>query len=305
MKQVSTRLRDMIARCEALSNEMDFSLLLDKGRNLLSVGYDVQAKKLSKSCYDLLASEARTATFIAVAKNDVAQEAWFRLGRQHTAYEGEITLISWTGTMFEYLMPVIWMKSHANTLLDRAVISAVRVQQAYGKNHSVPWGISEAAYSKTDEQGNYQYAAFGVPDLALSVARAGSLVISPYSSCLALLVDPIGAAENLEELAAKDWLCDYGFYESADYTASVARAFRSRKYTSVRCWMVHHQGMSLAAICNLLCESPFQRWFHADRMAQASEMILQERPLRTRPIVDVQLRRVMPFSGAEAVVSKG
>jgi cyclic beta-1,2-glucan synthetase len=208
-------------------------------------------------------------------------------------------LISWTGTMFEYLMPVIWMKSHPNTLLDRAVRSAVRVQQAYGTNRGVPWGISEAAYSKLDEQGNYQYAAFGVPGLALSVARAGSLVVSAYSSCLALLVDPASAVENLLLMARKGWLADYGFYESADYTGSPGRAFRSRKYKLVRCWMAHHQGMSLAAICNVLYGDAFQRWFHAERLVQASELILQERPLRVRPITDLQPRRVMPF-GAKA-----
>jgi hypothetical protein len=303
LEDLGARLRKMAGACEKLSEEMDFALLADKGRNLLSIGYDVAAKKLNKSCYDLLASEARTATFVSVAKNDVIQDAWFRLGRQHTACEGQTTLISWTGTMFEYLMPVIWMKSHANTLLDRAVRSAVRAQQGYGKSHGVPWGISEAAYSKTDEQGNYQYAAFGVPGLALNVARAGSLVVSPYSSCLALLIDPAAAVENLQEMAGKDWLSEYGFYESADYTTSAARAFRTRKFNLVRCWMVHHQGMSLAAICNLLCGSPFQRWFHADRMVQASEMILQERPLHARPITDLQPRKVMPFSGSQAITA--
>jgi hypothetical protein len=304
LEDFAARLRTLVTQCEHLSREMDFSVLADKGRNLLSIGYDVSAQELNKSCYDLLASEARTATFVAVAKDDVDQQAWFRLGRQHTACEGETTLVSWTGTMFEYLMPAIWMKSHANTLLDKAVRSAVRAQQGYGKTHGVPWGISEAAYSKTDEQGNYQYAAFGVPGLALNVARAGSLVVSPYSSCLALLMDPTAAIENLEQMAAKDWLADYGFYESADYTTGAARAFRARKFNLVKCWMVHHQGMSLASICNLLHDSPFQRWFHADRNVQASEMILQERPLHSKPIVDRQPLRVMPFSGAAATTAK-
>ena len=300
LQGLAKRLHELVTSCEKLSEEMNFSVLFNKGRNLLAIGYDVPAHKLNKSCYDLLASEARTATFVSVAKNDVVQDAWFRLGRQHTLCEGETTLISWTGTMFEYLMPVIWMKSHANTLLDRAVRAAVRAQQGYGKSHGVPWGISEAAYSKTDEQGNYQYAAFGVPGLALNVARAGSLVVSPYSSCLALMIDPAAAIENLQEMAEKDWLSEYGFYESADYTTSAARAFRTRKFNLVRCWMVHHQGMSLAAICNLLCDNAFQRWFHADRMVQASEMILQEKPLHAKPITDLQPRKVLPFSGTGA-----
>jgi hypothetical protein len=159
----------------------------------------------------------------------------------------------------------------------------------------VPWGISEAAYSKTDEQGNYQYAAFGVPGLALNVARAGSLVISPYSSCLALMVDPAAAVANLAAMLRKDWLAAYGFYEAIDYTDSPQRAFMPRKGKLVRCWMAHHQGMSLAAICNLLRDGAFQRWFHADRLVQASELILQERPLRVKPITDLQPKRVMTF----------
>jgi len=293
LEEVARRLESVASSCERLSNEMSFRMLVHEGRNLLSIGYDVPAAKLNESCYDLLASEARAATFIAVAKGEAPQEAWFRLGRQHTVCEKEKVLISWTGTMFEYLMPAIWLKSHPNTLLDRAAQSAVRAQQAYGASRGVPWGISEAAYSKTDEHGNYQYAAFGVPGLALNVARAGSLVISPYSSCLALMVDPAMSVENLQSMAGKKWLKDYGFYESADYTGSTSRGFIPRKYTLVRCWMAHHQGMSLAAICNLLRNSPFQRWFHMDRLVQASELILQERPLRVRPITDLQPRRVM------------
>jgi hypothetical protein len=199
--------------------------------------------------------------------------------------------------MFEYLMPAIWMKSHPNTLLDRAVRSAVRAQQLYAINRAVPWGISEAAYSRRDAEGNYQYAAFGVPGLALSVAREGSLVISPYSTCLALMVDTTNAVANLREMARKRWVGNYGFYESADFTMSRPRAFGSRKYELVRCWMAHHQGMTLAAISNVLHDWSFQRWFHADRLVQASDLILQERPLRVKPITDTQPRRVMPAAG--------
>jgi hypothetical protein len=293
LEEIAARLDSLVSGCQRLSDEMSFRMLVHERRNLLSIGYDPAAEKLNDSCYDLLASEARAATFIAVAKGEAPQETWFRLGRQHTVCEKETVLISWTGTMFEYLMPAIWLRSHPNTLLDRAVRSAVRAQQAYGTSRGVPWGISEAAYSKTDVHGNYQYAAFGVPGLALNVARAGSLVISPYSSCLALMVDPATAVENLLFMANKKWLKEYGFYESADYTGSISRGFLARKYKLVRCWMAHHEGMSLAAICNVLYENPFQRWFHADRFVQASELILQERPLRVRPITDLQPRRVM------------
>jgi hypothetical protein len=173
--------------------------------------------------------------------------------------------------------------------------SAVRAQQSYGHRRGIPWGISESAYSKTDEHGNYQYAAFGVPGLALNVARAGFLVVSPYSTCLALMVDPRGSVENLGVMARKGWLAEFGFYEAVDYTASRGRTFRSRKGEIVRSFMSHHQGMSLTAICNVLYDAPFQRWFHADRMVQASELILNERPLRARPIADLQPRRLVNF----------
>ena len=293
--RLNTGLKAIASLCDRLGQEMSFKPLVDKGRRLLSIGYDVKKGELNKSCYDLLASESRTATFIAVAKGETLQESWFRLGRQHTLCEGENVLISWTGTMFEYLMPVIWEKSHPETLLDRSVRAAVRVQQAYAKARHIPWGISEAAYAKTDEEGNYQYSAFGVPGLALSVSRETSLVVSPYSSCLALLVDPAKSVQNLLRMAKRKWLVEYGFYESIDYSTS-ANFLGRRRYELIRCWMAHHQGMSLAAICNLLNEASFQRWFHAEPLVQASDLILQERPLRVRAISDKQPRRVLSFA---------
>ena len=296
MADLVAHLQAIATQCERFANEANFAPLFDKRRKLLSVGYDVSARQLAKSCYDLLASEARSAFFVAVAKGEIPQESWFRLGRQHTTCEGQAALISWTGTMFEYLMPVLWMRSHPNTLLDRTMRAAVRAQQSYATNRGVPWGISEAAYSKTDETGNYQYAAFGVPGLALNVARAGSLVISPYSSCLALMADPRSGVENLWRMARKRWLTRYGYYESADYTASPLRRFLPRKCEIVRCWMAHHQGMSMVSICNLLHGFPFQRWFHREPLVQASELILQERPLRTRALTDTQPRRVLSLT---------
>ncbi|MFL6463047.1 MAG: glucoamylase family protein [Bryobacteraceae bacterium] len=292
---LALRLRSLADECDRLAREMNFEMLVDADRRLLSIGYDVTKQELNKSCYDLLASESRTATFIAVAKGETVQESWFRLGRQHTLCEGERVLISWTGTMFEYLMPLIWERSHPNTLLDRAVRAAVRAQQGYARARRVPWGISEAAYSKTDAEGNYQYHAFGVPGLALSVARENTLVISPYSSCLALLVDPATAVENLMRMARRKWLSHYGFFESIDFSGSVRRLLFPRKHVVVRCWMSHHQGMSLAAICNVLYDSPFQRWFHAEPLVQASDLLLQERPLRVKPIADTQPRRILSF----------
>jgi len=300
LESLAASLQVIAFDCEQLAREMDFSLLVNPRRKLLSIGYDVETKKVNASCYDLLASESRIAAFVAVAQDQNSQESWFRLGRQHTLCEGQSVLISWTGTMFEYLMPLIWMRSHPDTLLARAMAGAVRAQQSYGRRRGIPWGISESAYAKTDEHGNYQYAAFGVPGLALNVARAGFLVTSPYSSCLALMIDPAAAVENLAKMSRKGWLAEFGFYEAADYTASPSTAFRTRKYELVRCFMAHHQGMSLTSICNLLYDKPFQRWFHSDRVVQASELILNERPARSRPIADVQPRRVVNFGAPRA-----
>ncbi len=296
MAELATRLHSFVNQCDRYAHEMSFKPLVDKRRHLLSIGYDATNAKLADSCYDLLASEARIATYIAVAKGEAPEEAWFRLGRQHTVSEGETVMVSWTGTMFEYLMPVLWMKSHPNTLLDRTVDAAVCAQRRYGMSRRVPWGISESAYATTDMEGNYQYAAFGVPSLALNVARAGFLVISPYSSCLALMIDKRAAVENLRGMARKKWLTDYGFYEAADYTGYTAGRFGPRPCSLVKCWMAHHQGMTLAALCNVLRDEPFQRWFHAEPIVQASELLLQERPLRARPIADSAPRRVLKFT---------
>ena len=304
VQAIAKRLKDLVSICERLVNEMEFSSLINRGRNLLSIGYDVPKQAINQSCYDLLASEARTATFIAVAKEDLIQDGWFRLGRQHTVCEGETTLISWTGTMFEYLMPVLWMRSHPNTLLDRAVRSAVRAQRTYGEKRRTPWGISEAAFRQTDADGNYQYSAFGVPGLALNVSRSGSLVVSPYSSALALMVDPVNSLKNLLQMKRRKWLTEYGFYESIDYTVSPRRGFLSPKGEVIRCWMAHHQGMSLVAICNVLLDWPFQRWFHAERLVQASDIILQEKPMRSKPIADDRPRRVLSLFG-RGPASKG
>ncbi len=303
LEKIAADLRQIAATCDELSQAMDFSLLIDPRRKLLSIGYNVEAEALNESCYDLLASEARIATFVAVAKDEAEQDCWFRLGRQHTVCENESVLISWTGTMFEYLMPMIWMRSHPDTLIAQSLAAAVRAQQSYGKRRRIPWGISESAHAQTDEQGNYQYAAFGVPGMALNVARAGSLVTSPYSSCLALMIDPVSSVQNLAAMSRKGWLAEYGFYESADYTRSTSRALRAPKYELVRCFMAHHQGMSLTAICNVLREYPFQRWFHDNRAVQASELILNERALRAKPIADFQPRRVMNFGGSHAPVA--
>ena len=261
-----------------LADDMDFALVLDSRRKLLSVGYDAQLEKLHSACYDLLASESRIAAFVAIAKEDIPQESWFLLGRAHTVEDGRPVLISWTGTIFEYLMPALWMRSHPNTLLDRSRSAAVRAQQAFATKKGVPWGISESAYFKMDEAGNYQYHAFGLSGLALHKDEMKALVISPYSSALAVGVVGSEAVKNLRRMHREGWFSSYGFYEAADFTPSVRRS-RWHRYELVRCWMAHHQGMTLLSLANFLHGGVVQRWFHADPRVQASELLLHEKPV--------------------------
>jgi cyclic beta-1,2-glucan synthetase len=257
---------------------MDFAFLLDEQRLLLSVGFDAQSEQLQPYCYNLLATEPRTAVFIAIAKEDIPQDCWFRLDRPFTSDHGRPVLLSWTGTMFEYLMPSIWMRTYPKTLLDRASVAAVRSQQAYAENKKIPWGISESACARRNEAGDYHYEAFGVPSLALKKSESDPLIVSPYSTFLALSVDRKAALSNLHRMDALGWFGPYGFYEAVDYTDS--RRFRlGPRYDLVRSWMVHHQGMSLLALANFLRDNVVQRWFHSDRRVQATELLLQEKPV--------------------------
>lgn len=272
------------------ADEMDFSTLLDESRNLLSVGLDVEADKLSGACYDLLATESRTAVFVAIAKEDITQESWFLMGRPHTLDDGRPVLLSWTGTMFEYLMPSLWMRSHPNTLLERSQAGAVKSQQAYAHELGVPWGISESAYGEMNETHHYKYHAFGLPDLALHKPEFDALVISPYSTFLALNIDPLASLENLRRMVDLGWWGAYGFFEAADYTTVQRRVFR-RRPTKVRCWMAHHQGMTLLALANFLRDNVVQRWFHKEGRVQATELLLHEKPVAHVRRTDLPRRR--------------
>jgi hypothetical protein len=264
-------------RAGKFADEMDFSFLLDPRRLLLSVGFDCPSQTLNAACYDLLATESRIAVFTAVAKDDIPQESWFLLGRAHTTAQGHPVLLSWTGTMFEYLMPALWMRAHPNTLLGRTQSAVVEAQRAYTTSRGIPWGISESAYFATDAAGNYQYYAFGLPSLALRQHERGALVISPYSTFLALQVEPLAALKNLHKMERLGWLGEYGFYEAVDYS-SPRRSWRHR-YDLVRCWMAHHHGMSLLAMANFLHNGVVTRWFHSDPRVQATELLLHEKPV--------------------------
>lgn len=271
-------LRAIASAADNLAATIDFSFLLDKHRSLLSVGFDVQADQLHSACYDLLASESRIAAFVGIAKDEIPQDTWFLLGRAHTLDRGQAILLSWTGTMFEYLMPTLWMQSYPNTLLERSRAAAVRLQRAYADSKRVPWGISESAYFKTDEAGNYQYHAFGLPRLALHKDELNALVISPYSTFLALHVDAAESMRNLRRMKREGWSGKYGFYESADFSTHEQHRWR-QSHQLVRCWMAHHHGMSLLSIANFLHDGIIQKWFHSHPRVQSAELLLHEKPV--------------------------
>ena len=253
---------------------MDFAFLVDKGRQLLSIGYEVRTGKLHSATYDMLASEARIATFIAVARGELSQQGWFKMARVHTMAYGHAILLSWTGTMFEYLMPALWMRNYPDTLISRSLSAAVAIQREFARPLGIPWGISESGYGKKDDAGHYHYQAYGVPAIALKWDAEAGPVISPYSTFLALGVDRPEALRNLRRMESMKWVGAYGFYEAADYSESTS------KPVVVREWMAHHQGMAMMALLNLLGNDAVQRWFHANPEFQATELLLHEKPIR-------------------------
>ncbi len=271
------RLLDVAGRSRAIAMAMDFTLFYDEQRRLFSIGYDVRTGRLDASTYDLLASEARLASFVAVAKDDVSAEHWFHLGRSLTATESGTALVSWSGSMFEYLMPVLVMPSRPYSLLDQTHRAAVRRQMAYAKSRGVPWGISESAYNLRDRHETYQYKAFGVPDLALKRGLGGDLVIAPYASALALAVEPHEALRNMAALERMGALGTFGFYDSLDYT----RPESDTGPTIVRTFMAHHVGMTLVALGNALDlergQGVWQRRFLRDASVRAAALLLDER----------------------------
>ena len=265
---------DLMNRCHALT-AMDFEFLYDAACGLLAIGYDVGERRRDPTCYDLLASEARLASFLLIAQGQVPQKHWFSLGRLLTSHGGDVSLISWSGSMFEYLMPQLIMPSYANTLLEQTCKAAVSRQIEYGRQREVPWGISESCYNATDVNQVYQYRAFGVPGLGFKRGLGDDLVIAPYASALALTVMPREACRNLQTLANQGFLGAYGFYEAIDYTPT--RVPRGKPYAIVRTFMAHHQGMSLLAFAHVLLDQPMQRRFMSDPLARATELLLQER----------------------------
>ena len=268
--------------------EMDFSYLIEPNRQMLSIGYMVEQNELHKACYDLLCSEARIGAFVAVAKGEAPQASWFKLGRTHTVAYGRPALISWTGTMFEYLMPALWMRSYPDTLVTRTLDAVVEIQQAYAREHNnIPWGISECGYSQKDDAGHYHYQAFGIPAVALKWDATAGPIVSPYSTFLALGTNPSAAMKNLHRMAKMGWIGAFGFYEGADYSfePNSPNPKMRKEPILVREWMAHHQGMSLLAILNLLHDNLVQQWFHANPDLKATELLLHEKPIRVATLL--------------------
>jgi cyclic beta-1,2-glucan synthetase len=255
--------------------DMEYGFLYDKAARLLSIGYNVDDRRRDTSYYDLLASEARLSVFVAIAQGQLPQESWFALGRLLTSAGGEPILLSWSGSMFEYLMPQLVMPNYEHTLLDQTMRAAVARQIEYGQQLGLPWGMSESGYNTVDLHLNYQYRAFGVPGLGLKRGLGEDRVVAPYASVMALMVAPEAACQNLQRLSALGAEGQYGFFEAIDYTP--VRQRRGETHALVRSYMAHHQGMSLLALAWLLLDRPMQKRFTADPLLQATLLLLQER----------------------------
>ncbi|WP_252727248.1 GH36-type glycosyl hydrolase domain-containing protein [Paracoccus sp. C2R09] len=280
---LSTPLHDLAMQARALAWDMDFTFLLDPERKLLSIGFNQSDNTRDESCYDLLASEARLASMFAIAKGDIPATHWFRLGRPAVPLRGGAVLGSWSGSMFEYLMPILVMDEPPGSLLDQSNRQSVVAQQRYGLRRGVPWGLSESGFNARDLQMNYQYSSFGVPELGLKRGLEASLVVAPYATALAAMVDPQAAARNLDRLAALGAMGTYGFYEALDFTPLHRPA--DEPVAVVHSHMAHHQGMTIVAIANVLQDGRMRHRFHAEPAIRAAELLLQERIPRNIPTV--------------------
>lgn len=274
---------DLQKRLGKMAFATDFCPLFDETRKLFSIGYRVAESVLDKSYYDLLASEARQASFIAIAKGDVHHNHWFKLGRSMTLTKGKRSLVSWSGTMFEFLMPLLVMRNYEATLLDETYRSVVEVQRKYGVEHNVPWGVSESGFYAFDPQLNYQYKAFGVPGLGLKRGLIQDLVIAPYASFLALMVSPREALLNISRMEQMGFAGRYGLYEAADFTPE--RIPSGSPFMLIKSFMAHHQGMSFLALDNVLHDNIMPKRFHSEALIQATELLLQERLPESTPAI--------------------
>ena len=296
------------AAARDMAMAMDFAFLLDPDRILLSIGYSVADNRRDESCYDLLASEARLASLFAIAKGDIPARHWFRLGRSATPVGDGSVLISWSGSMFEYLMPSLLLRAPDGSLLETSNRLVVDRQRGYARTAGVPWGISESGYNARDREMTYQYSNFGVPGLGLKRGLSDNLVIAPYATGLATMVDAVAALDNLAEIEAIGGRGELGFYEAIDFTP--ARVPAGQRFAIVRNYMAHHQGMALLAITNVLDGGRIRDAFHAEPIIRATSLLLHERPPRgvgtfkTRPEEARSAANMLP-SDVDAVRTYG
>ena len=278
-------LLEAASRLEALAFAMDFRLVYDEDLRLFHIGYNVSSDRIDPHHYDLLATEARLASFFAIAKRDVPPEHWFHLGRPITRGAGGLTLLSWNGSMFEYLMPTLFLRGGPDTLLGQSELTSVDIQRRYAEGRGTPWGTSESAFAARDPEHRYRYRAFGVPGLGLRRGLAWDHVVAPYASALALPFRTTAAINNLAELERLGLVGLYGLYEAADFTPE--RVPTGHRFVSVRAYMAHHQGMILTALANTLSGDVFVRRVHADRRMRAMALLLHERiPWEAPPGLD-------------------
>ncbi len=277
-KDHASKIISASAKLAQISNalaDMEWDFLYDKSSHLFTIGYSVQEHRIDASYYDLLASEVRLCIFVCIAQGKLPEESWFALGRLLTNVDGGSILLSWSGSMFEYLMPLLVMPTYENTLLDETCKTAVEWQIKYGKKTGRPWGISESGYNMINASSNYQYRAFGAPGLGLKRGLEEDTVVAPYASAMALMVAPEKACENLELLNKKGVEGKYGFYEAVDYTSS--RLQRGQTSAIVYSFMAHHHGMTLLSLAYLLHDKPMQKLFEAEPQFKATLLLLQER----------------------------
>jgi cyclic beta-1,2-glucan synthetase len=293
-ENLEARLNALSLAAADLVDVMEFGFLFDKNRQLLSIGYRLEDQMLDTNAYDLLASEARLASFLAIAKGDVPTRHWFRLGRTLTPLGRIPALQSWSGSMFEYLMPSLIMHEPTGSLLNLSNRAAVRRQIRYALSLHIPWGISESQYNARDRDQNYQYSGFGVPDLGIKRGLGENTVVAPYASGLAAMVAPVEARRNLDRLTRIGALGTYGWYEAVDYTP--ARLPEGSKRVVIRAYMAHHQGMMILGLADVLNDGAMRERFHAEPMVQAAELLLQERMPR-----DVSVARLPPSLNTGAI----
>ena len=293
INQIINRFYDLLNIIDNMIEETDFRPLFDEKRQFFSIGYNVDEERLTKSYYDLMGSEARQTSYIAVAKGQINQKHWFHLGRSLTTSGGYKGLVSWSGTMFEYLMPLLIMKNYTGTLWNETYWFILRSQKKYGEKRKVPWGTSESGFYAFDMNLNYQYKAFGVPELGLKRGLIDDMVVAPYAAVMALMVDPESAIKNIRRLYKEGLDGFYGLYEAIDYTPE--RLTSDNKSGIVKSYMVHHQGMGFLALNNCLNNNIIQERFHSDANMKAAELLLQEKVPSKVIITKENKERVKPL----------